>query len=291
MSDSHKSLTQLREERGLSVEALAATIKVAPSKLQALEAGRYEGLGNAAFVRALAMSVCRVLKVDPAPILATLPRPDTTQLLAEPVPQEPFRSGQPRLNLDSSLLRPLLQLAKPKFLAPALILLAASLVYFWPEQAPEAVATPESQEPLPAEVLASAPEEAPAALAALPEPAASDEVLSEAEAASDATQEAASAVVQDVPAQPAPAEAASATTGAAPIVVLANGDTWVQIKDAEGAFLLRRVMLAGERVALTGVGPLQVKIGNAAVVELSHKGRKVDLTEHTRANVARLELP
>jgi cytoskeleton protein RodZ len=43
-------------------------------------------------------------------------------------------------------------------------------------------------------------------------------------------------------------------------------------------------------VDLDGVLPLRVKIGNAAVTELSLRGQVLDLTPSIRDNVARLEL-
>ena len=59
---------------------LAATIKVAPAKLEALEQDRYGELPNATFTRALAQSVCRSLKIDPRPVLALLPQVDAPPL-------------------------------------------------------------------------------------------------------------------------------------------------------------------------------------------------------------------
>jgi cytoskeleton protein RodZ len=66
-------LREAREKRGLHIAALAASIKVTPRKLEALEADRYTDLPDMTFTRALAQTVCRVLKVDPEPVLAKLP--------------------------------------------------------------------------------------------------------------------------------------------------------------------------------------------------------------------------
>jgi cytoskeleton protein RodZ len=74
------------------------------------------------------------------------------------------------------------------------------------------------------------------------------------------------------------------------LVMRVTDDTWVQVKDASGELLLRRLVLAGERIALTGILPVNVKVGNAKAVELTYQGQRVDLSEHTRANVARIEL-
>jgi len=62
-------LRRAREASGLHVAALAVALKVPVRKLEALEDDRIDELGDPVFVRALASSVCRTLKVDPQPIL------------------------------------------------------------------------------------------------------------------------------------------------------------------------------------------------------------------------------
>ncbi len=67
-------LREAREQAGLSIDAVAATLKLSPRTLMALESDDHAALRDAVFVRALAQSVCRVLQRDPAPVLAMLPR-------------------------------------------------------------------------------------------------------------------------------------------------------------------------------------------------------------------------
>ena len=67
-------LRAARERQGLHVAALAAAIKIPQRKLELLESDRLDELPDAAFARALALSVCRALKIDPAPVLAHLPQ-------------------------------------------------------------------------------------------------------------------------------------------------------------------------------------------------------------------------
>ena len=59
-------------ESRLQVETLAVALKVPVRKLEALEADQFDKLPDAVFVRALAASICRNLRVDPAPILERL---------------------------------------------------------------------------------------------------------------------------------------------------------------------------------------------------------------------------
>jgi cytoskeleton protein RodZ len=68
-------LREARERQGLHIAVLAASIKVTPRKLELLEADRFDALPDATFTRALAQTVCRTLKIDPAAVLVLLPPP------------------------------------------------------------------------------------------------------------------------------------------------------------------------------------------------------------------------
>ena len=66
-------LRAARQQQGIHIAALAASMKVPPARLEALEAGRYHELVDTTFTRALAQAMCRALRIDPAPVLAQLP--------------------------------------------------------------------------------------------------------------------------------------------------------------------------------------------------------------------------
>ena len=122
-------LKQARQAKGLHIAALAASIKVAQRKLELLEADRYTELPDATFTRALAQTVCRSLKMDAAPVLALLPAASGGRLdhmgagINAPFRDRPGR-GEPT---DWARLA-----ASPAAWGPALVLLAAALVYFLP---------------------------------------------------------------------------------------------------------------------------------------------------------------
>ena len=75
------------------------SLKVPVRKLEALEDDRYDLLPDAVFVRALASSVCRTLKIDPQPVLDRLPQTAAPRLIADqrrhqrPVPRSQRRRG------------------------------------------------------------------------------------------------------------------------------------------------------------------------------------------------------
>src|SRR5258706_10444942 len=111
-----------RQAQGLHIAALAAAIKVPQKKLEALEADRFDELPDATFTRALAQTVCRSLKIDPAPVLALLPQLSGYRLehVAEGI-NAPFRDRPGRREPKDWA-----SLASPAVRGPLLLLLAAT---------------------------------------------------------------------------------------------------------------------------------------------------------------------
>lgn len=123
-------LRRAREARGLHIAALAATLKVPQSKLEALEADRYQDLPDATFARALARSVCRVMKLDAAQVLILLPSGGGEASLDRVTPglNQPFRARS--VSQDPALSTALLK--RPAVLGVGVLLIAAVAVYAIP---------------------------------------------------------------------------------------------------------------------------------------------------------------
>lgn len=260
-----------RERQGMHIAALAAAMKVPQAKLEALEADRLGDLPDATFARALAQSVCRSLKIDPAPVLARLPatRPVTLERVADGL-NMPFRERPNRTDpVDWIPWR------QPLFWAVVGLLVGAGLLVVWPQgwlqgvarsgllpssgQAAQPVADKSS--PLPPELVASAM--------------------------------AGTSVERiELPA----ATIASAVTGAAVAVsptgtrVRAIEQTWVQVTDAAGVVVFARLLTAGELIDLDAQAAARIRLGNARGSELTWRGQVVDLASSTRDNVATVEL-
>ena len=259
-----------RKAQGVHIEALAASIKVSQHKLELLEADRVGELPDATFVRALAQTVCRSLKIDPQPVLAQLPQAGGHRLdqisegINAPFRDRPGRRGEPG---DYWAV-----LARPAVWGPALLVLAAFALYVAPAgwlaelkrlprlaqgsltAAPAPLPLPGSTEtPRPAAPLAEAPP-----------------------------------VVETVHSAPPPS-ALPADAGAT-LQLRANAESWVEVVDARSRTLLSRMLQPGETVTLDGAMPMRLKVGNAAGTEAVFRGRVLDLTSGTRDNVARLEL-
>jgi cytoskeleton protein RodZ len=271
-------LRQARQAQGMHIAVLAAATKVPQRKLEALEADRLDELPDATFTRALAQTVCRALKIDPAPVLALLPQPAGHRLehVSEGI-NAPFRE-RPGMAASSDWS----VIGSPAVWAPLLILLLAAAVYFLPKgmfslpggagsaSAPMATSTT-TVLPTPA------PEPAPAAVPAAAAPAAS--VVVETVHSAPTVPEAAASGV-DVP--------APALSGVLQLRV--SAESWVEVLDARGATLLSRLLLPGEAVGIDGATPLRLTVGNASATQVSFRGKPVEITGISRDNVARLEL-
>lgn len=260
-------LRAAREEQGLHIAALAASIKITPRKLEALENDRFDELPDATFTRALALTVCRALKLDAAPVLARLPQGGASGLA--PLTgglNTPFRDRPGSADVHHLTLR-----QRPLIWAALLVLIAAVAVYL----APVRWWSPSPDVPVVLPPPVAAPVAEPAALASAP-------VLAADNAASAA------------PVAPVEAAASAPSVAAAPSVPLlaltASDATWVEVVDARGQVLISRTLQRGENADLDGEPPLRLRVGNAAGLKLRFRGESVDLAASTVNNVARLQL-
>ncbi|MFT7774549.1 helix-turn-helix domain-containing protein [Roseateles sp.] len=288
-------LRNARQQRGLHIAALAVMLKVPQAKLEALEADRYDLLPDATFARALATAMCRALKVDPAPVLALLPRTSEQDFDVRPGLNQPFRERGAGGPIDGGALA---VLARPVVWGLLLILVAAAAVYWVPagwvnERGPVA-----SAPAFPASgvvATANAPVEFVAA------PAASEaEASAPAPASVPAPIASAPLQVRDVVPPPAaapapvaasvPVKTAVAVAPGSALRVVATADTWIEVIDAQGQLLLSRVLREGEQQEYSGAAPYKVRVGNVSGTRIEWRGAAVDLAARGKDNVARLEL-
>ncbi len=279
-------LRAAREKQGLHIAALAASIKVTPRKLDALEHDRYDELPDATFTRALAQTVCRSLKIDPRPVLALLPHADPTALdhvsgtLNTPFRDRPGREAPGGLAVAA--IRPLVW-------AGAALLLAAFLVYFLPSSVWQTAPAPAAQPPLAAASVAASPL---AAASVAAQPLVASAAAPGATPASAPASPASAVLLAAAPtASAAAAPPAPAVASLAGLLRLeAEQASWVEVRDAGGKVLLSRVLQPSENVGFDGALPLKLTIGNAGGTRVRFRGKAVDLAASTRDNVARLEL-
>jgi transcriptional regulator with XRE-family HTH domain len=140
-------LRRAREAQGLHIAVLAASLKVPQRKLEALERDRLDELPDATFARALAQTMCRALKIDPAPVLDLLPRAGAGGATLDQVSaglNTPFRDKTSAVEPAVGLV-----LRHPATVLVGLLLAAALALWFWPRKpaAPIPVPVTESVPP------------------------------------------------------------------------------------------------------------------------------------------------
>jgi len=86
------------------------------------------------------------------------------------------------------------------------------------------------------------------------------------------------------------ASPASVAPGDAPLLLTYQGPSWTEIRDRSGQLVVSRLVAPGSVEPVRGVPPFDIVLGNAHVVTLVYRGKSIDLSPHTRQNVARLTL-
>ncbi|MFC4927776.1 RodZ domain-containing protein [Delftia deserti] len=303
-------LRQAREAAGLSLAGLAAALKVPAPKLEALEADDYAAFQDHVFMRALAQSVCRTLRVDSASVLALLPRTQLKSLADDrgsinaTFKERSFKVTGTPLGRENG--------SRKVAIIVLLLLAAAAAVYFLPRhegdaEEPQAGASDAAALVQPAgagsEPVAVQESVAPAAPAPADVPDASASVPATSAPAAAAvpapasTTTPAAPAAATVPAADAPADGAAATSAATAaqtpggvLVMKANAQSWVQVKDSGGRVVLQKTLAAGESIGAEGALPLSVIIGNASGTEVRVRGELLEVAKTTRDNVARFEV-
>jgi cytoskeleton protein RodZ len=292
-----------REAQGLHIAALAVSLKVPVKKLEALEADRFDLLPDLVFVRALASSVCRALKVDASEILARLPQTNAPRLAqVQQSINTPFR-----MPTDGPGPTVMTTLSKPAVLAVMALLLGALVMIFLPDMKQKTG------------------DAASAALAGLRSSTSMDMPGAD-NNGSGTAMGAGSVLTNDGGVRPATAGAGDAQTTvalspgvsaaqstprvASPTLVIttslsdgnaaaaadsvvvfrAKGESWVEVVDAGGKVTLRRLLLAGEAVGANGALPLRVTVGRADQTTVLVRGKPFDGESLVRDNVLRFEV-
>lgn len=307
-------LRQAREAAGLSLAGLAAALKVPAPKLEALEADDYAAFQDHVFMRALAQSVCRTLRMDSASVLALLPRTQLKSLADDrgsinaTFKERSFKATGTSLGRENG--------SRKVAIIVLLLLAAAAAVYFLPKhegdaEEPQAGASDAAALVQPAgtvsEPVAAQEPVAPAATTPADVPAASTSASASVPATSApaaaaipapaSTTTPAAPAAATVPAANAPADGAAATSAATAaqtpggvLVMKANAQSWVQVKDSSGRVVLQKTLAAGESIGAEGALPLSVIVGNASGTEVRVRGELLEVAKTTRDNVARFEV-
>lgn len=302
-------LAAQRQALGWSVEDVAAKLKLAPRQIAHIEADNYGALPGISIVTGFIRAYAKVLQLDPAPLIAQLPREESMVSRVLPIKQElatPFSEARLRANgktaapsTRSVILLAALVIAAGVFAAQQMGYLG-KLYGRSDVQKPvagDAAATDEAgrtdtstvstklepvvQAPAPDSSLATAPVADSGKASAAPTSVAAPSPVSVA----------APAQVASAPQQTSEAKAVAADqeTAESNLVLQMNEDSWVEVKRAGGGVILGRIVKAGETETVAVKEPVTLTIGNVHGVQASFRGAPLEL-KAGKANTARLQL-
>jgi len=253
-------LREARERLGLSLADVESRLKFASRQIEALEADNFTRLPEISFVRRFVRSYAKLLQLDPAPLLASLPvEPAQPSLQTASVAIDvPFPNiyATRRINII--------------WLSTGLIVIAITLVLFiWLNRGLPFMqqATMETIElptviPIPASrVIAVPPSDA---LAVSPKTSTATKIIQ--------------------------TESRSASKQSASIRLKFDADSWVKVTDNDGKILLSQLNSSGSEQHLKGKAPFSVVIGNISGVHLYYQGKLVELAPFNNSGTARLTL-
>lgn len=285
-------LRRQREHRGLTLAQVSSELHVNQRMLAALEADDFEALGAPIFVKGHLRSYARLIGLDSAELVAeyeAAQRPDEPALVAH-------KPDGPRMDQHRS------HAWVGWFGWIFLLLLALLLAGWWYYQqeggadfvistTPTPTESPAQSQPAPRERLSRLPEETATLEDDTPEQTAP--TREDAEEAGDGgepqesgpaietSQDADSQISSQVTA-PATTQPASQPAAGRGLVLEFDEESWVEIYDAEGRPILYDLLAAGTRREINATGQLRIFLGNAAGVEVTVGGEKLDLQRYRR---------
>jgi len=276
-------LKAARLAQGLHIGALAVTLKVPVKKLEALEEDRLDLLPDTVFVRGLASSVCRVLKIDAEPILAGLPFSEAPNINTDDMSlNTPFRSSGHR-----GWFAWMEHFTKPVAIGLLLLILGIFTLLLLPRNTAIEIKLVSNEGGISPENTVKNVDQSP-----VPSSQDASSISSQAVTVSPiTTADAASATSLSSPAVNSAVGASGADqAGVGVLTLLAQGESWVEVTDAKGGVQLRKTMVSGELVDLSGALPLTVIMGRADVVSVMVRGQSFDVAAFSKGNVARFEV-
>jgi cytoskeleton protein RodZ len=260
-------LAAAREARGLALADVAQQLKFAPRQLEALEQERFDALPGATLARGLVRSYARLLKLDPEPLLERIASrfevPDSDRLAARYDQAVPF-SDSGRRSTFAYL-----------GISAGVLALVGAVAFGWHQERTAAVKAPAK----PATVANAAPREIEIKRSPLPIQA------------QPAVAPAAPVIEEKMAVVPTENKPPAAAPGRHRLVVRAEEEAWIEIRDSADRLLVSSLSPPGSERVVRGRPPYSLVIGNASHVQVLYNDKPVKLAPHTRSDVARLTVP
>ena len=270
-------LANARESQNLTVEDVAASLRLSVAKINALEADDFLAISDPTLARGFIRIYARLLKLDPEPLLiahryfipAEIVNPIgvKTEIVSAPVQPTNFKR-------DSAAL--------------GLVLLIIALVWFFAYHNKSDVAevnvSTVIQDALPQQSMPVAEREVKS----------NEQVteLASPKEVSTSNSEPSKALEKTVnePTKVEPMKKVSVGESLVRVKLLFTGNSWVSVKDKNGNTLYDKTAKAGGEEYVEGVPPLKFHIGNVGATQIVFNGETVDLSPNTYNNMARVTL-
>jgi cytoskeleton protein RodZ len=267
-----------RERRGLTVDDVAANLRIRRALIDAIEHGRYKELPGTPYAVGFIRTYADFLELDREEMIRRF--------------QSEARGLEDRKELNFP--KPIAESRLPGGVLLLMSAIIAAIAYaFWHFQSsgertpvPRVAAVPERLAPLADPIPAKQPETPvePAAAASADAPATESAPAAEPARTDTTTPE---QTVAAAPPAPAPAESvgipAAPADSNAPrvfgetsghrIVIRATSDSWIQVRDNTGAVIFTRVMRAGDSYNVPNRGGLSLYTGSAGALEFTVDGK------------------
>lgn len=305
-------LKKARENKGASVEDIAAQLHLRPAIIREIEADNLLEIGAATYVRGYVKNYARAVQADPFEVQTCLDK----QLLNDEQPSmQSFSRKTTHQARDGRLMA----------LTYIIVFVLLALMVLWWFQKSSMETTVDYSQPTVEEVAASAEEamydesliNSEAALAAQSNNIPLDERIVETigdDVADNNSTEQYIASNQDVTSEEQPelqvAEASSQVSTAqllasmvdsqdndtsdavtSALMLTLSGDCWIKVTDANGNTLIDGLKKSGRDINVTGAEPFAVILGAPQVVNIQLNGTQVSLDQYPSGKVARFSLP
>ena len=262
-------LTTARERTGLSIEEMAAQLRIRPEYLEALEQGRIGVLPATAYAVAFLRAYGRALGLDADELVRRFKNEAASVVSRRP--KLAFPAPVPRRGVPASAMM-MLGLA-----------LTVGAYAAWYKLAPSRPAQVQTVEPVPARLAslvsppppppAATPAPAPAVVGQTAPPAAPVPSAASVPATPDQTADlspgSAAAATPPAPTPPPDRAGDASSTG---LALHASADAWVQVRVRNGPVLFSRILHSGETWAIPARTDLLMTTGNAGGTELIKDG-------------------
>lgn len=308
-----KTLAAAREAMGWSVEQIADQLKMAVRQVVALEAGDYAALPGPAVVRGFVRAYAKVVRLDPAPLVAQIALDAPEAGIAGSIRRDrpasfsevrfPSHGKRSKLPLVPILL--VVLVAAAGIGAWQLGVVPGSLFGASAPAGDGAVVTQADPALSPSSPVVQDPS---VPLISVPPPATSTDAAPAAPAGAGPVQgvgtppaapatvapPAAAVAAPAAPAATAPAAPAAtapaAAAGANPLVLNVREDSWVEVRDAQGKALVRRMVKAGETASVEISGPSTVIVGKPGAVTATLRGAPLALPALQGSTISRVKV-